>query len=312
MRETPLHKDILATLAYFDVFDYPLTAHEIWRYHIDTSRLSGESEADAAVTLFDVCRTLREIEARGSIAFSEGFYFFPDRRSLVSQRLRRSTDSLVKLGKVKRVVRLISILPFIRMVAVTGRLAVRNADKGSDWDVLIALRKGRIWIGRTFVTVFLHLIGKRRWGRKTRDRVCLNYFITDRSLEIQVKDLFAAKEYAFALPIFGTRVFEDFARENGWIRKFLPLWNADQSDNYFILKESPARLRLQKVLEAIFDSRWLEKTLRTWQLRKIERNPKTHHPESYIVASDEALVFLPSPQGPKVFEKFKERLKRAV
>jgi hypothetical protein len=52
----------------------------------------------------------------------------------------------------------------------------------------------------------------------------------------------------------------------------------------------------------------LEQKLKAWQIKRIERDPRTKKAGSLIVADDDSLVFLPIPQGPKVFETFKERM----
>jgi hypothetical protein len=45
-----------------------------------------------------------------------------------------------------------------------------------------------------------------------------------------------------------------------------------------------------------------------WQKKKIARNPKSRTPGAFIIATDDALIFLPHPKGPVVFDRFKERL----
>ncbi|MFZ2984899.1 MAG: hypothetical protein WA054_03845, partial [Candidatus Moraniibacteriota bacterium] len=65
---------------------------------------------------------------------------------------------------------------------------------------------------------------------------------------------------------------------------------------------------IQRKLETCFDCFHLEKWLAAWQTEKIRRNPKTSLEGSLIEAHDQALIFLPSPRGPQVFEKYKERL----
>lgn len=304
-----LHRDIIATVSYFDVFEFPATAFELWHYRINTARLSGSPEKVGDIRLFDFLHALKEMENSKHIVFQDGFYCLPGREFLVPQRIRRSTDSLVKLRKVQKTIRRISWLPFIRMVLVTGRLATKNTERSSDWDVLVAMKHGRIWTGRTLLTITLHLLGKRRWGIKTKDRVCLNYYITDKSLSIAIKDLFAAREYAFALPLIGPDVFQRFLSSNTWIRSFLPGWDDSQRRNMFISPLPKSVKLLQSTFEKIVDSSFVEAKLREWQQKKIRNNPKSKSPESYIVADDNALIFLPSPQGPKAFEKFKKRLK---
>ncbi len=44
------------------------------------------------------------------------------------------------------------------------------------------------------------------------------------------------------------------------------------------------------------------------KLKRIANDPRTKKAGSMIIANDEMLVFLPEPQSPEVFEKFKERL----
>jgi hypothetical protein len=77
---------------------------------------------------------------------------------------------------------------------------MKHGERGSDWDMFVVLRAGRMFLGRTILTGFLHLIGKRRHGKWVSNRACLNYFVTDDSLEIGTKDLFSAHEYRFSYP----------------------------------------------------------------------------------------------------------------
>jgi hypothetical protein len=65
---------------------------------------------------------------------------------------------------------------------------------------------------------------------------------------------------------------------------------------------------IQKMGEAIFNWEGLENYLGKIEKKKIETNPLTHQEGSLVSATDEALIFLPVPQGPKVFERFKERI----
>ncbi|KKQ79329.1 MAG: hypothetical protein UT03_C0061G0006, partial [Candidatus Moranbacteria bacterium GW2011_GWD2_38_7] len=48
--------------------------------------------------------------------------------------------------------------------------------------------------------------------------------------------------------------------------------------------------------------------LRKIEKKRIMNNPKTHQEGSLVYANDDALVFLPIPHGPKIFEQFKEKV----
>ena len=138
----------------------------------------------------------------------------------------------------------------------------------------------------------------------------MNYFITDKSLEIQLKDLFSSSEYSFILPMFGFKNSQKFQEANIWIKDMKPDYHPEKLANLKLIPDSdPARF-LRKWGERIFSFGFVEKSLKKWQTRRILADPRTKRSGSMIVANDDSLVFLPEPQGPKVFEEFKRNLKK--
>lgn len=305
-----LEKDILATVLYFDVFDMPLTAFEIWRYRIGAGRLGLDKRNDkeSPVLMSSIIEALARMSQNDLVRKRKGMYVVPGREYLVEDRIVRMKRSDRKWRKLVSVARYMRMCPFVRMIAVTGRLATKQAGSESDLDVLIVMERGRIWTGRLLLTVFLHMIGKRRWGRYTRDRVCLNHFFSESSLEVGLKDLFSAREYTVITPIFGWETFCQFEQENQWIREYLPQWEFSMTSPISCLKDTEFVRSVRDFWERLFRLNALERYARRLQQEKIAKNPKTHLPGAHIVANDDALIFLPKPQGPKVFEKFMERL----
>jgi len=298
-----LAKNILTTIVYYDVLDYPLTVFEIWKYLIC---MEGEKrdEEEKKFDLVEVVAILENGELRNLVQEHQGFYFLESREALVAQRIERTKISEKKLKIIFAVTKYLRWVPYLRMIAVTGRLAMKNTEKDSDIDVLIAMRKGKIFTGRLLFTLALHFLGKRRHDKKIANRVCLNYFITEDSLEIKLKDLFSASEYFFILPIFGWETFQKFQKDNSWIIDYKPNYFPAEIAGAKMVEDSIFSRFLRKLGEKILDSKWIEKFLKRWQLQKIARNPKTKQKGGLIIAEDEALVFLPEPQGPKIFEKF--------
>ena len=318
-----LPKNILSTIIYYDVLDYPLTSFEIWKYliihNVEPAYRTGRRETqndDNKCSLADIIKELENEEVKKYIEEYRGFYFLKGRIDLVEQRIKRNKISASKLKRLRRAVWLLRFVPYVRMIAVTGTLAMKNAEKPSDWDLLIVLEKGKIWTGRTLVTAAVQLIGKRRYGEKIKNRICLNYFITTSSLEIRTKDLFSANEYYFLFSLFDSgSYYNKFQLKNSWIRDFKPNYQLNEVISPKTLRDSGISLIIRNILEKIlnlpagrqgFD--FLENYLRKWEKGKIERNPKTQKVGSFIEATDEALIFLPEPQGPKVFEEFKRKL----
>ncbi|MFA6383152.1 MAG: hypothetical protein WCX17_01895 [Parcubacteria group bacterium] len=301
-----LQKNILSTVAYYDAMDYPMTSFEVWKYL--TRVANGVDKEDNIFSLSDVIIELGSDRIKRFVEEYRGFYFLKGRNYLVEKRLEKNKIANNKLKIALGVAKWLRFVPFVRMIAVTGSLAMKNTESLSDLDLLIVLKHGKIFTGRTLVTGMVHLLGRRRHGDKIANRICLNYFITTESLEINLKDLFSASEYSFIFPIFGWHNFQKFQKANEWMKKYKPNFHPDEISNLRFLKEAFLTYRSRLVGEAFLSFNFIEEFLKKWQTERIARDPRTHKTGSMVVANEEMLVFLPEPQGPQVFEKFKKRL----
>ena len=286
-----LSRDIVETLAYYDVLEFPLSAFEVWKHLITLTQDARPS------SYFEVLTTLKGECSRGAIEEHAGFYFLPGRKFLVRERIRKEKISVSKLRRVKRLARLIRHVPYVRFVGATGSLSLKHGDVESDWDLFVVLRAGKIWTGR-----------KWRHGKWVRNRACLNYYVADTNLEIGTQDLFSAHEYRFMIPLFHYALFQRFELRNRWIARFKPNFSLSEIPTLWSISDPRERHSPRSFLERWCD-RWdVEAALATWQKDKIARNPKTRWEGSYIEANDRALIFLPRPRGPRVYEAFKHRL----
>jgi len=199
-------------------------------------------------------------------------------------------------------------VPFVRGVAIAGRLAMKNAEEKSDLDLLIVLKKHRIFTGRLLVTLLVQLLGKRRHDQKVRDRICLNHFVTTK-YSILSKDLFSAHEYSFLMPIFGLKKFRKFQVKNDWIAKY-KINSSSFSDNVYIVSDTRITKFIRKNLEKLLKFNSMENFLGQWQKEKIAKNPKSKQKGGIILCNDEELAFWPNfaQQGPRVFGEFQKRL----
>jgi hypothetical protein len=301
-----LTKNVLTTLTYYDVLDYPMTVFEVWKY---LTRVNGEEAAnEEGVSLLDVSKELEGEALKRFVRKNHGFYFLRGRENLVEQRLERNKIAEKKIKIAKRVAKFLRFVPFVRMVAVTGRLAMKNTEKKSDLDFLVVLKNRRIFTGRLLVTLAVHLLGKRRYGRKIEDRVCLNHFLSKNYLKISLEDIFSSSEYYFILPLFGQKTFRKFKERNSWIKKYKINYFSHESANLKNIPDSFWAKNFRKFGEKILGFDFIEKKLRKWQLQRIAKDPRTHQNGSLIIANDERLVFLPNPQGVVVYEKFRKKL----
>lgn len=307
LKET--EKNIVETVAYYDQLGYPLTSFEIWKY------LTNIDEQDKkSVSFKEIIDALEDRELNKYVESYRGFYFLEGRKELVETRINKNKTAIYKMKSLRKIVWFLRLVPFVRMIAVSGRLAMKNTDKGSDWDLFIAIKKGKIWTGRTLITIFLQLIGKRRYGKHVKDRICLNYFVTDESLKIDTENrqfeinLFSANEYSFMVPLFGFKKFRKFQIRNLWIRKFKPNYMPSEIRNQKMISDSHFSKVIRKAGERIFKFDFIENFLSKLEKEKIARNPKTHKTGSIIEANEHELVFLPEPQGKEIYQKCRERL----
>jgi len=307
-----LSKYILTTLAYYDVLDYPMTAFEVWKY---LTRIGDESTGGEKITLTDVMRELEGDKLKRVVCVFQGFYFLRGREYLVGQRIERNKIAEKKLKIAIKIAKFLRFVPFIRMIAVSGRLAMKNTEKKSDLDFLIAFKNRKIFTGRLLVTLATHLLGKRRYGVMIEDRACLNHFINNKYLEINLKDnlsdpeyFFSASEYHFLFPIFGPKTFQKFRKKNSWMKKYKINYSAFESSNLKFVRDILLAKTIRKTGEWLLRPDFIEKLLRKWQTERIAKDPRTHQSGSVIIANDKMLVFLPEPQGAKIYEKFMKKL----
>src|SRR5512134_2299518 len=165
---------IMRAVLYADVFDYPLTVEEIHRYSVGVS------------TSLDEVRSLLRSSAwlAAQLQCVGQFFMLAHRHPLAAVRSLR-TGHASKLWKAAHWWGgLIAHLPFVRMVAVTGALAVNNAVAGDDVDFLIVTAPGRVWLSRAFTIAIVRL------ARLGGARLCPNYLLAETALAQDRRDLF--------------------------------------------------------------------------------------------------------------------------
>lgn len=252
----PIAQAILQNLLYADLFNYPLTADEIHRY------LPGiPVSPDTLHTI------LADGFARQALVQADGFYALPGRSEIIPLRQRREALAERLWARARRYARLIAHLPFVRLVAVTGTLAVGNVEAEDDIDFFIITVPGRLWLCRALV------IGVVRLARLLGDELCPNYFLSERMLELTDRNLFTARELAQMVPLYGSAAYHRLRAANAWTSHFLP--NADApppgtgvSDLYGI----PAHVK--RLMERALAGRlgdWLERWERRRKIARLSR-----------------------------------------
>jgi hypothetical protein len=241
---------VFHALAYADVFDYPLTAPEVYRYL-----------PSATATLEQVSLSLEQ----ESVFSRVGEYFtLRGREEIVDVRKRRAVVARRLWSKAGRYTRLIATLPFVRMVAVTGSLAMNNTEQGKDVDLMIVTAPHHLWTCRALTLLVARL------ARLEGVTLCPNYLVTTEALELNERSLYVAHELAQMVPLSGMKVYAEMMHRNAWIVDYLPNGSVE-TDLTQALEQSRQPGRLQKILEILFGLpfvAWFER----WEMdRKIKR-----------------------------------------
>lgn len=206
-RVRDLRDAILCAVIYGDLFDYPLTAQQIHRY------LPCYDVPLAAVE-----QQLLDDSRLGELLDSDPpFWFLAGRAQLVEVRRQRSAFSSHLWRAAQRYGRLIAALPFVRMVAVTGALAMENAACATDdIDLLIATAKGRVWLVRGQAVLLVRAV------RQLGVELCPNYVMAEDRLSLAPRSFFTAHELAQLIPLYGCDLYCRILEANAWIWHYLP------------------------------------------------------------------------------------------
>ena len=198
---------ILCTVAYADVFDYPLTPAQIHRYLVGMEA----NQADILQALDGDRFAHRGLGRRGA------YVTLRERSELVKLREWRGQVATQMWPLALRYGQAIAALPFVRAVFLTGALAVANVDPGDDFDFMIVTAPNRLWLARAIVIGLVVKPAARR-GHE----ICPNYLLSLLRLDFEEQNLYIAHELAQMIPLVGIRIYHRMRAVNHWMMRFLP------------------------------------------------------------------------------------------
>lgn len=284
-------KAILKTLLYSDIFDFPLTHDELWRFLISDSPISK--------AIFD--KAMKELLQENIIAKQEHLYHLPKREFIIEKRKRQRVYVEKKLMIAKRVSTYLSFIPTISFVGVSGNVAAGNAQADDDIDFFIVARKRTIWTTRFLVLVILEILRKRRRREQENvsDTICVNMMVDENGLTFPSDrhDLFTAHEIVQLRPLFArdSKVHICLVA-NRWVKKFMP-----NSIDTKILRYKNTKTKRDKdiISQSLTIFEYLAKYIQLWFIDK-HRTTET--------ISDSLIAFHPTDYRKRTLAEFSKRL----
>ncbi len=235
--------DILLTrtLLYYEIFDHPLSARELFYLFPRNSMTRDE---------FGLL--LERSESAEIIIPTSGFYQLRTAKKELGP-LRKERELLAK--KRMRIARFFALVirqfPFVRGIFLSGDLSKGVAHKDSDIDYVIVTAPRRLWICRSLLVLFKKVV-----LFNSKKYFCLNYYVAEDAFHLEDHNYFTATEVAHLKPLYNITSFIRYVNENAWVKMYFPGFKV------FALSDNEAAKRrglLQPMAEFLFAGSWADR-----------------------------------------------------
>jgi len=237
-----MKRAILKAVKYFSCFQYPPTFEEIRMFYPKkTSKKRFQKEIDKLVEKKDLVKFDLHCSSALCYMLHEVRYTLGEYRIKIRNSEFRIQNSLKKIKKIQFYLKLLSFFPQIKLVGLSGTVAMMNAKENDDIDLFIITTKNRLWTGRLIALLIASILRIRRksddrkWkmedrnlkieDRKWKDKVCLNLFFDEKKMEVpdRKKTEYVAHEILQMKPLINRGdTYQRFLRANKWIYKVYP------------------------------------------------------------------------------------------
>jgi predicted nucleotidyltransferase len=172
------------SIKYHSIFNFPLRKEEVKTWEVGKKYAKrGDKE---------------KIQEKNNFVFVKG------KEKTISIRQQNEKISEEKLTLALAAAADIARIPTVLLVALTGSLAMKNATKDSDIDMMIVTQENTVWTTRLAVYVLLKL---KNWKIRTpgnkneKDKLCLNMWMDESSLAIHEQNIYSAHEVVQIVPL---------------------------------------------------------------------------------------------------------------
>jgi predicted nucleotidyltransferase len=271
---------LLKTLNYFLFFNYPATLDEIHLFFpkkmnrenlknllqemeekkiVKKINLSTKDQPRYTVGEYGMKVKSQKLKVK-SIVRQKSLLLDGEQKQLIDSYRKRQAITLKKMKqwRFRVYVKLLSLLPQIKLIGLSGSLAMQNAKEDDDIDLFIITAKDRLWTAR-LVAVFLAIVlglKRPRGVKKAPNRVCLNLFfdLADLAVPKPKRSVFVAHEVLQMKPLVDKdNTYIRFLQANRWVYRFFP--NGSKINLKLKMQNSKFKFKIQnlKFLLTIFN-----------------------------------------------------------
>ena len=293
-----MKEEILSTIAYFNFFNYPPTIEEI--YFFLKKRTTKKKVTENLIELLQRKKIEKIRDFNNIIRFKLGFSYKytieeygiksinKNKRLKIKTYNERYFFSRKKLlnWRFRFYIKLLSFVPHIKLVGLSGSLSMMNASLEDDIDLFIITEKNRLFTGRFVAIILAKILGIHRSYNKRyklniacyTDKVCLNLFFDESDLAVPdfKRNEYVAHEILQMKPIVNKDgVYERFLAANSWVFEIFPNAREVVSIKYKVLsiKKKKSLNTCYLILNTFFNK--IEQSLKVFQLHLINRHRTT-------------------------------------
>ena len=233
-------------IAFFDIFDYPLTLNEI--------RLSLSVKGELP-ELMEALEELIKSPLPPFVKRGDGFYFLSGRSAIAAERRRRYNFTDRKFKRALLIAGIFKFIPWIKMIAVSNLIGAHNLKDSSDIDFFIVTEDKKIWLTRFFCAGLAKFLGLRPQADNSRDKICLSFYASEKAMELnglrlknpptplleggQIQspspplsegraDIYFIHWLAGLTPLYDVdNTYQKLIKANQWLYDSLPNWSAN-------------------------------------------------------------------------------------
>lgn len=194
---------LVKNLLYFGMFRYPLRKAELELYSPPGTAL---------------CQAMEELLFQNLIHEEDGFWGMKSHFPQAWQARKKGEENARTLWpSAEKTSRLLSRIPFVRCVCISGSLSKNAVDAEGDVDFFIIVRKNRLWLVRFLFSLAVFYLKIR----KKKHLFCPNYLMVDDGLEVKDRSRYTAVEIRSLVPMYNSAVFHRFLAANSWISAYV-------------------------------------------------------------------------------------------
>jgi hypothetical protein len=206
-----LKNAIYKTLIYSDLFGSALSKEDLHRF-LYKCKINKKN-------LYSILPYLPFISIAKNVIVLKG------REELLKHYKTRLRESDTKLKSVQNILSILSKIPSIQLISVSGSVAAKNATKAADIDLFIITKDHTLWISRVIVTCILFIFSKKRkvGVNLAPGTICTNMWMSESRCTLTEKNIFVAREVIQMRVLYDKNTMHSrFLQKNKWVYSYFP------------------------------------------------------------------------------------------